>query len=374
ASTKETAMSSSTRRPVSHARRPRGTRKRVALIPFVEDCERRELLSTTMGAISKPPHEVKLAARRSHAANRTAVMKLGHAHITTARVRAAAHKAAGTKDTAAQVVRQVHRVVKRASAPAAKKADNTRNVIIFVADGLRPGSVNPTDAPTLSALRAMGVNFTNSHAVFPTFTTPNSAAIATGHYPGDTGDFSNTVFVNYPVLAGTNTPFLESDPVLGDIDEHFGGNFLGEDTLLSLARAAGYNTAAVGKVGPVLIQDVTQGNPSGGSVPVPQAIIIDDSTGKTGGIPLDPALQQRMIAAGVSITAPDRSNGAPSTSQLSNGFSGSNTTPGTLEPNSVQQQYFADATTKVILPQFSESKKPFALVFWSRDPDGTQHN
>src|SRR5258707_6881048 len=74
-----------------------------------------------------------------------------------------------------------------------------RNVIIFVADGLRNGSVNQTDAPTLYALRQLGVDFPNSHALFPTFTTPNASAIATGHYLGDTGDFSNTLYVCFPI-------------------------------------------------------------------------------------------------------------------------------------------------------------------------------
>ncbi|MBA3921075.1 MAG: alkaline phosphatase family protein, partial [Nostocaceae cyanobacterium] len=119
-----------------------------------------------------------------------------------------------------------------------------RNVLIFVADGLRPSSVNPTDAPTLSSLRESGVNFTNSHSLFPTFTTPNASAIATGHYLGDTGDFSNTIYTGYPVFNGTNTPFIENDPVLGDIDNHFGGNYLNEETLLAYARQNGYHTAA----------------------------------------------------------------------------------------------------------------------------------
>ena len=41
---------------------------------------------------------------------------------------------------------------------------------------------------------------------------------------------------------------------------------------------------------------------------------------------------------------------------------------------SVQQKYFADVTAKVVLPMFKGRNKPFVLVFWSRDPDGTQHN
>jgi hypothetical protein len=52
--------------------------------------------------------------------------------------------------------------------------------------------------------------------------------------------------------------------------------------------------------------------------------------------------------------------------------SGTNTTPGTLVPNATQQQYFADATTKAVLPAFKANGKPFVLVYWSRDPDGTQ--
>ncbi|HTU02664.1 MAG TPA: alkaline phosphatase family protein [Candidatus Sulfotelmatobacter sp.] len=39
-----------------------------------------------------------------------------------------------------------------------------------------------------------------------------------------------------------------------------------------------------------------------------------------------------------------------------------------------QQRWFADAVTKAVLPMFVASGRPFALVFWSRDPDGTQHN
>ena len=96
---------------------------------------------------------------------------------------------------------------------------DSRNVIIFVADGLRKGSVNQTDAPTLLNVRQKGVFFANSHALFPTFTTANGSAIATGHYLGDTGDFSNYVYLGFPVFntgnfgktAASPVPFLEDD-------------------------------------------------------------------------------------------------------------------------------------------------------------------
>lgn len=278
---------------------------------------------------------------------------------------------------------------------AAPSSSSNRNVLIFVADGLRNGSVNSIDSPTLYQLRQEGVNFNNTYSLFPTFTTPNASAIASGHYLGDTGDFSNTIYSGFPTPSanGSPTPFIENNLVINDLNTQFPGafdpgdpdtfslnNFLDETTLLQAARGAGYNTAAIGKVGPVLIQDPSEGNidPSTGKVPVPQTIIIDDSTGKTGGIPLSSDIQQRLIKAGLGITAPDRSNGAntadPTQAQLSNGFSGNNTTPGTLEANFTQQQYFANAVTDAILPEFKDNGNPFAMVFWSRDPDGTQHN
>jgi hypothetical protein len=34
----------------------------------------------------------------------------------------------------------------------------------------------------------------------------------------------------------------------------------------------------------------------------------------------------------------------------------------------------ADVASKVVLPMFKARNKPFVLVFWSRDPDGSQHN
>ena len=65
--------------------------------------------------------------------------------------------------------------------------------------------------------------------------------MASGHYLGDTGDFSNTIYTGYPVGAAGDTvvPFIENDAVLGDIDEHFNGDYLNEETILKMARAEG---------------------------------------------------------------------------------------------------------------------------------------
>jgi hypothetical protein len=255
-----------------------------------------------------------------------------------------------------------------ASGPA---GNNRRNVIIFVADGLRSGSVNALDAPTIFGLRQKGVEFANSHAVFPTFTMPNGSAIATGHYLGDTGTFSNYIYSGYPIfnsgnfgsVAGTVTPFIEDDQILADLDDHYEGNYVNEESLLAAARNAGYATAAVGKLGPVAMQDVSQLSPVKQRFPVPQTIIIDDRTGQASGAPLPATIIGALTAAGLPTTAVARDQPA-----------GTNTTAGTLNANLGQQQYFADALTKAILPTFVQQGQPFVLVYWSRDPDGTQHN
>src|SRR5262245_32275198 len=79
-------------------------------------------------------------------------------------------------------------------APAACWAAQPHNVILFVADGLRSGIVDAKTAPALQAVRDHGVDFRNSHSVYPTVTTVNSASLATGHFPGDTGDFGNGIY------------------------------------------------------------------------------------------------------------------------------------------------------------------------------------
>jgi Type I phosphodiesterase / nucleotide pyrophosphatase len=237
------------------------------------------------------------------------------------------------------------------------------NLILFIPDGLRALKVTPETAPAMAEVRDKGVNFKNSHSLFPTFTTANASAMATGHYFGDTGDFSNTIYTGYPVgpANGTVTPFLENDEVLGDIDEHFGGDYLNEETILRAARARGLSTAAIGKVGPTLLFDHTDR----ANKPGLHSVVIDDSTGGKTGVPLSEEMQAALEKAGLPLVTPSRGD---------NGKSGDAKTPGTLAPNTAQQAYFADVASKVVLPMFKARGKPFVLVFWSRDPDGTQHN
>jgi hypothetical protein len=234
------------------------------------------------------------------------------------------------------------------------------SVVLFVADGLRPGIIDQQTAPAMAALMKRGVTFTNSHAIFPTLAMPNAAVLATGHLPGDTGVFGNTIFTGFPV-AGANdsvTPLLESNAVLGEMNDHFAGNHLNEETILHAAAAAGISTAAIGKLGPALVFDHL--DRTGQST-----AIVDDQTGHPGGIPLSSDMQAALQEFGLPTEAPGREE---------NDRSGDANTPGTLVTNIAQQKWFADAAVLAVLLTFRDRHKPFVMVYWSRDPNGTQRN
>ena len=234
------------------------------------------------------------------------------------------------------------------SVPAAMaEAPKPHNVIIFVADGLRYGSVEPGNMPNMARLKAQGVDFTNSHSLYPTVTTVNASAIATGHYIGDTGDFGNTLYVATPMvsLKGSALGFLEDDTVLSEMNQKFGGNYLGETTLIAAARAKGWQTAVIGKEGPARIQDSTA-TPGGN-----ETLVLDDATGNEGGLGLPNWFAANMRQAFVGAVAPKSS-----------------------VPDIEQEVWLMKATTRIVLPHFRDIGKPFALLFWSRDPDMSQHN
>jgi arylsulfatase A-like enzyme len=249
-------------------------------------------------------------------------------------------------------------------------AATARNLLVFIADGLRPASVNALDAPTLTALRQRGVYFSNSHAIFPTVTMVNAAAIATGQWPGDTGVFGNTPWIGYGSFNGGNfghtmgspAPLIENDQVLADLADHLGGNPLGHRSFLAAARQAGFATAAIGKLGPTAMQDVGQLMPAEGRFPLPDTIIIDDATGSDG-VPLSPAVAAALKAAMLPATSAARVQPA-----------GDQRVAGTHNPNWGQQAWLVDAATRAVLPLLHARRQPFVLVYWSRDPDGTQHN
>src|ERR1700691_3510129 len=86
-------------------------------------------------------------------------------------------------------------------ATSAHAAEPPHNIVLFVPDGLRAHSVDQATAPAMAAVRDQGVDFRNSHSLFPTFTTANASAMATGHLLGDTGDFSNAIYAGHAIAA-----------------------------------------------------------------------------------------------------------------------------------------------------------------------------
>ncbi len=244
-------------------------------------------------------------------------------------------------------------------------AQNTtpHNLILFIPDGLRALKVSPETTPAMAEVRDKGVNFKNPHSLFPTFTMANGSAMATGHYLGDTGVFSNTIWTNYTSVPAGDTvvPFIENDAVLGDIDEHFKGDYLNEATILKMARDKGFSTAALGKHGPTYQFDHTDKPGQPGL----HSIVFDDATGGKVGVALSDEVKEALTKAGLPLAPPPRGD---------NGKAGDAKTPGTTVANVAQQAYFADVAAKVVLPMFKARGKPFVLVFWSRDPDGSQHN
>ena len=134
--------------------------------------------------------------------------------------------------------------------------------------------------------------------------------------------------MGYQGLAAT----LEDDAVLTDMNARYKGDYLNETSFLAAARARGFSTAAVGKLGPTSIQDVTRRDGSG-------TIVIDDSTGLAApdGVGLAPDVAAAMKAAGLVTTAPDRGL---------NGSSGALNMAGPLVANVEQQDWFTRAAAR----------------------------
>jgi len=235
-----------------------------------------------------------------------------------------------------------------------------RNVVIFVADGLRYTSVTPETAPTMAKLRKEGVDFTNSHSTYPTLTTVNAATIATGHAPGDTGNFGNTMYVGFavPCRLGATATFIEDDCILKDIKAHFPDDYLAQKTLIETARAAGLNTLVVGKKGPAAIEYLAALESEGKSVEDPKGLFIDDSTNRPTNLDGSPTKSSTLKGALATEVMTATGSTAPAFSTM---------------PNIVQQAYLRQAVTQVLIPRLKDSGKPFAMLYWSRDPDTTQH-
>src|SRR6266851_2761170 len=81
------------------------------------------------------------------------------------------------------------------SASGLSRAPKGRIFVLMVWDGLRPDLVDDHDTPNLAAFEREGTRFSHHHAIFPTLTMVNAAALATGGSPGATGILGDGMYL-----------------------------------------------------------------------------------------------------------------------------------------------------------------------------------
>jgi arylsulfatase A-like enzyme len=261
----------------------------------------------------------------------------------------------------------------RAQQPETRPA--ARQIIIFVWDGLRADDLTLDIAPNYFALAQSGVVFTDHHAVYPTFTMMNSASIATGAYPGVHGFYGNVVYA--PSAKGRNAKgadidfsspaFIEDFGVVEAVRDSYQGRLTLVPTMLQAAQVKGLTTVAMGKFGAAFIQDYKRGG-----------IILDEDAAiplgfakelKQAGYPL-PRNSANAYEAHALTLASD--NGDPTASmpiqRLKDGQTGNPLDcSGALSRRGFA--YLTDVFVNYILPY----KKPDLTIFWSKEPDATNH-
>ena len=266
--------------------------------------------------------------------------------------------------------------------------------IIMVWDGLRPDSVNATDTPNLYALRQSGVNFTDNHSTYPTFTMMNGSSFATGSFPKTSGFYGNT-FWTPPQGATSTIPagnsaagiaqdyvdpvFTEDYQVLSTLNDYYGGQLLLVKSLFKTAQDAGLVTATIGKSGAAYIQDLARGG-----------FFLDENTVMPRSLAAElQAANFRLpkntpfAYSGADAVTLAAGNGDPTARA---GYVTFNTTaydPGAAlaiaardstdttqgAPESAANKYMMEAFTQYILPQ----KKPVLSLIWFRTPDNVEH-
>ncbi|HET7506554.1 MAG TPA: alkaline phosphatase family protein [Kofleriaceae bacterium] len=250
-----------------------------------------------------------------------------------------------------------------------------RSVIIVVWDGLRPDAIDPALTPNLARLRDGGVELTDHHATYPTFTMMNSASFATGAFPDLTGYYGNVVW--QPTATGNDSsgkpvdfrqPVFSEDYAILDALKQGNQPLLPVETVFAAAQRAGMATVAVGKNGAAYLQDTGRGG-----------MVVDEKTV----LPL--ALARELQAAGVALpaTAPNayapgelvlgERNGSPAdfgpVKKLADGVS-SDPTDEAGSPFKGAIAYLVHAYLEHVLAE----KQPRLSLIWLRDPDSTQHS
>ena len=266
--------------------------------------------------------------------------------------------------------------------------------IIMVWDGLRPDSVNATDTPNLYAMRQTGVNFSDNHSTYPTFTMMNGSSFATGSFPKTSGFYGNT-FWTPPQGASNTIPvgksagggnqdyqdpvFTEDYQVLSTLNNYYSGQLLLVKSLFATAQSAGMVTAAIGKSGAAYIQDLGQGGYFLDENSVKPRSLVTELQNNGYAIPVN-TVKGYSGADAVTLAG---NNGNPTNKA---GYITFNTTA--YDPNGVitlasrdstdtTQGEPADAANKYMMSMFTQyilpTKKPMLSLIWFRTPDNVEH-
>ncbi|WP_242096184.1 alkaline phosphatase family protein [Sphingomonas sp. CROZ-RG-20F-R02-07] len=281
-----------------------------------------------------------------------------------------------------------------APAPSPTPTPGPVRTIVMVWDGLRPDDVSATDTPNLLALQQGGVNFTDNHSTYPTFTMMNGSSFATGSFPKTSGFYGNTFWtppqgIGNTIPAGNSAAgtaqdyqdpvFTEDYQVLTTLNNYYGGQLLLVKSLFATAQAAGVVTATVGKSGAAYIQDLGKGG-----------YFLDENTVQPRSLVTELQANGTALPAntvngysGTNAVTLAANNGNPTaragyvtfntTAYDPNGQltvaarDSSDTTQGA--PEDAANKYMLSVFTSYILPK----KNPMLSLIWFRTPDNVEH-
>ena len=222
--------------------------------------------------------------------------------------------------------------------PAANAGRATLNIVL-VLDGLRPDAITPEETPNLSRLRQEGVNFTNSHAVFPTVTRVNATAIGTGTWPARNGVVGNSQYVR---AVDPNHAFVNDDHRnLLRLDKATAGGMVLVKTLGELLQERGKRLAAVssGSTGSALLTNAR----------APQGVGV---------------LVNGYWEPGVRVAFPDAVNDA-----VRQRFAKAPLKPETGESQDASVTWTQTVLRDYVLPEL----KPDVVINWMTEPDHMLH-
>lgn len=208
------------------------------------------------------------------------------------------------------------------------KSAKAEHVVLIVWDGMRPDFITEGGTPNLWKLAQSGVNFSHHHSVYPSLTSVNSTAFATGVFPSRSGIIANWAF--RPEISGGQLARLDAPETISKGDELTGGNYLAVPTIGELVQARGGRVAVAGtKTAPLLQNRRPRG---------PSATVFGGES-----------LPKEVLGGIVKLLGP---------------FPAADETP-----NVAQDAWTTRALTEVLwsggVPEFS--------VLWMSDPDRSQH-